>query len=52
MKKLNATADALPEGKWSVRVTDVDTNETTDFIIDAATEKEAAFKAMEIVNDQ
>ena len=51
-KKLNAAVDALSEGKWSVRVTDVDTGKETDFIIEAPTEKDAAFKAMEKVNDQ
>mgnify|MGYP000064128729 CR=1 FL=1 len=51
-KKLNANVDALSEGKWAVRVTDVDTNEETDLIIEAATEKDAAFKAMEQVNDR
>jgi len=52
MKKLNAMVDALSEGKWAVRVVDVDTDEETDLIIEAATDKEAAFKAMEQVNDQ
>lgn len=52
MKKLNAMVDALSEGKWAVRVVDIDTDEETDLIIEAATDKEAAFKAMEQVNDQ
>lgn len=52
MKKLNANVDPLSEGKWSVLVTDVDTGETTDLIIEAATDKDAAFKAMEIINEQ
>ena len=52
MKKLNAMVDALSEGKWSVRVIDVDTEDHTDLIIEAATAKEAAFKAMEQVNEQ
>ena len=52
MKKLNAMVDALSEGKWAVRVVDVDTDEETDLITGAATDKEAAFKAMEQVNDQ
>ena len=52
MKKLNAMVDALSDGKWAVRVVDVDTDEETDLIIEAATDKEAAFKAMEQVNDQ
>lgn len=51
-KKLNAIADALPGGKWCVTVTDVETDEITDFIIEAPTEKDAVFKAMEKVNDQ
>ena len=37
-KKLNAIADALPGGKWCVTVTDVETDEITDFIIEALTD--------------
>jgi 3,4-dihydroxy-2-butanone 4-phosphate synthase len=52
MKKLNAMVDALSEGKWAVRVVDVDTEDYTDMIIEAETDKEAAFKAMEQFNDK
>jgi hypothetical protein len=50
MKKLTAIVDALFDGDWAVTVTDDDTGETFDFVIEAETEKEAAFKAMEQVN--
>lgn len=52
-KKLNATVEALfPKGQWAVSVIDRDTGEEFDLIIDADTEKDAAFKAMEQVNDR
>jgi len=51
-KKLQATADPLSPGVWSVIVTDVDAKQDTTMIIEAASEKDAAFKAMEQINDQ
>lgn len=52
-KKLNATVEALfPEGHWAVTVIDRDTDEEFDLIIEADTEKDAAFKAMEQINDR
>jgi hypothetical protein len=51
MKKLTAIVDPGPEvGVWLVTVTDNDTGETFDLVIEAETEKDAAFKAMEQVN--
>jgi len=52
-KKLRAVVDASgKDGVWIVTVTDWDTEQETVHTIEAPTEKEAAFKAMEIVNDQ
>ena len=52
-KKLQATAEQVAPGVWSVTVTDVDAAlELPAIIIEAATEKDAAFKAMEQINDQ
>ena len=51
-KKLRAVVDDLGNGEWRVGVTDWDTGEETIIVLEAPTEKEAAFKAMEIVNDQ
>lgn len=51
-KKLQATAEQVAPGVWSVTVTDVDAKQDTTVIINAATEKDAAFKAMEQINDQ
>lgn len=52
-KKLRAVVDASGKPNvWIVTVTDWDTAQETVHTIDAPTEKEAAFKAMEIVNDQ
>lgn len=51
-KKLKAVVDDLGNGEWRVGVTDWDTGEETIVTIKADTEKEAAFKAMEQVNDQ
>jgi 3,4-dihydroxy-2-butanone 4-phosphate synthase len=50
-KKLNATVEPFGEGKWAVHVMDRDTEEEFDLVIEAPTEKEAAFKAMEQVNE-
>ena len=44
--------DALPDGGWAVTVTDHDTGEEFSLVIEAETEKEAAFKAMDQVNEQ
>ncbi len=51
-RKLNATVEPFGEGKWTVYVVDRDTEEEFDLIIEADTEKDAAFKAMEQINDQ
>ena len=51
-KKLNATVEPFGDGKWAVRVIDRDTEEEFDLIIESDTEKDAAFKAMEQINDQ
>ena len=51
-KKLNATVEPFGEGKWTVHVIDRDTEEEFDLVVEAETEKEAAFDAMEIVNDR
>lgn len=53
MRKLNAVVDASGEvGVLIVTVTDMDTKEEYVLTIEAKTEKEAAFKAMEQINDQ
>lgn len=51
-KKLNATVEPFGDGQWAVYVIDRDTEEEFDLIIEADTEKDAAFKAMEQVNDR
>ena len=52
-KKLRAVVDASGKaGVWIVTVTDWDTAQETVHTIEADTEKDAAFKAMEIVNEQ
>jgi len=51
-KKLNAITEDCGDGDWLVHVTDTDTMETVIITIKAATEKDAAFKAMEQVNEQ
>jgi 3,4-dihydroxy-2-butanone 4-phosphate synthase len=51
-KKLNATVEPFGDGKWAVYVIDRDTEEEFDLVIEAPTEKEAAFKAMEQINDR
>ena len=51
-KKLNATVEPFGDGQWAVSVIDRDTEEEFDLIIEADTEKDAAFKAMEQVNDR
>lgn len=52
MKKLNATVEPLAPGEWVVTVTIVDTGSVVITTITAETEKEAAFKAMDQVNEQ
>lgn len=52
MRKLNATVDDLAMGHYCVTVTDVDTEQEFIVVLDAASDKEAAFKAMEKINDQ
>lgn len=52
MKKLNAFTREFTEGTWIVTVIDVDTEKEVELIVEAETEKEAAFKAMEHVNEQ
>ena len=51
-KKLRAVVDDLGNGEWRVGVTDWDTGEETIIVLEAQTEKEAAFKAMEQVNER
>jgi 3,4-dihydroxy-2-butanone 4-phosphate synthase len=51
-KKLNATVEPFGEGKWTVHVIDRDTEEEFDLVVEANTEKDAAFKAMEQINDR
>lgn len=51
-KKLNATVEPFGEGKWTVTVIDRDTEEEFDLVIEADTEKDAAFSAMEQINEQ
>lgn len=51
-KKLNATVEPFGDGHWAVHVVDRDTEEEFDLIIEADTEKDAAFKAMEQINDR
>ena len=53
MKKLNAYIEATnDEGSRVVCVIDADTGIIYRVTVEAATDKEAAFKAMEQVNDQ
>jgi hypothetical protein len=51
-KKLKAVVDDLGDGTYRVGVTDWDTGEETIIIQVADNEKDAAFKAMEVVNDR
>ena len=52
MKKLNAVVVKLFMGDWEVTVTDMDTKEEFILTIEAETEKDAAIKAMEQINDE
>lgn len=53
MRKLNAVVDASgKDGVWIVTVTDMDTKDEYVLTINATTDKDAAFKAMEQVNEQ
>jgi len=51
-KKLNATVEPFGEGQWTVHVIDRDSEEEFDLVIEAPTEKDAAFKAMEQVDER
>lgn len=52
-KKLNATVDKSgTDGVWIVTVIDRDTHDEHVLTVHADTEKDAAFKAMEQINDQ
>jgi hypothetical protein len=51
-KKLKAVVDDLGNGEWRVGVTDWDTGEETIIVLEADTEKDAAFKAMEQVDER
>jgi hypothetical protein len=51
-KKLNATVEPFGEGQWTVHVIDRDTEEEFDLVVEAPTEKDAAFKAMEQVDER
>lgn len=49
MRKLSAIVDpTAARGVWKVTVTDFDTNETNTIMVNAATEKDAAFRGMEM----
>lgn len=50
MKKLNATVEQSGD-HWIVTVTEIDTGIEHRVTVKAATEKDAAFKAMEQIND-
>lgn len=53
MKKLNATVDQSgKDGVWIVTVINRDTNDEHVLTVEAETEKDAAFKAMEQINEQ
>jgi len=52
MKRLNATVEPYTPGEWVVTVTNMDTGATDVIVIEAETEKDAAFKAMEQVNER
>jgi len=52
VKKLNAYTREFTEGSWIVTVIDVETEEEIELIVEADTEKDAAFKAMEYINEQ
>lgn len=52
MKKLHATTELFAPGVWVVTVTDDDTKYVHTVILKADTEKDAAFKAMEQINDR
>jgi hypothetical protein len=52
MKKLNAVVEEGVAPYWVVTVTDMDTKEEFILTIEAGTEKDAAFKAMEQINEQ
>lgn len=53
MKKLNAYAEPASEkGSWIVGVTDADTGIVYRVKVEAPTEKDAVFKAMEQINDR
>ena len=51
-KKLNATVVNLGDDEWRVTVIDRDTGEEFVLTVTADTEKDAAFKAMEQINEQ
>jgi hypothetical protein len=51
-KKLKAVVDDLGNGEWRVGVTDWDTGDEEIIVLKADTEKDAAFAAMEQVNDR
>ena len=52
MRRLNAFTQERAEGVWLVTVVDILTEEEVELIVEAETEKEAAFKAMDQVNEQ
>lgn len=53
MKKLNAYVEAESDkGSWVVCVTDTDTGIIYRVTVEAPTEKDAVFKAMEQINDR
>ena len=52
MRRLNAFTQELAEGVWLVTVVDILTEEEVELIVEAETEKEAAFKAMDQAYEQ
>lgn len=54
MKKMTATVDPalFDPREWNVVVTETDTGKVHNITVTADTEKDAAFKAMEIANDR
>lgn len=51
-KRLMAIVTPRGGGKWTATVTDADTGNSKTFDVEAQTEKDAAFKAMETFDDR
>lgn len=54
MKKMTATVEPDPSSpkSWIVEVTETDTGRVHNITVIADTERDAAFKAMELANDR